>query len=192
MAEKPSPNQLISGRIVITALLFGGAGWLVLSAGLLIPIIGTEVNADPHELFITLGAALTGPIGGAVVAFIADSARPSSNFKAIIILVHILGGLWMGLSYKTLVYQRLKMPLLLAGWMGLVLVYYYLILAPAVLLMVAFGFSPPEFIQSPNPMTLWQLYFSAAKLGTNEALFTVILSTIVIAALPPKYRRPLW
>ena len=98
----------------------------------------------------------------------------------------------MGIAYKTLVYQRLKMPLLLAGWMGLVLVYYYLILAPAVVVMVALGFSPPEFMQGLGQKTYWQLYWMAAKLGSIEAIVTLILSTTIIAALPPKYRRPLW
>ena len=115
MTEKTLTNRLISGKIIITALTFGAAGWLVLTVGIFIPIIGTEVFADPHELFITLGAALTGPIGGALVALLADSARPLSNFKTFAIIAHILGGLWMGFAYKTLVYRRLKIPLLLAG-----------------------------------------------------------------------------
>lgn len=192
MTEKSSPNRLISRPVIIAALAFGVAGWLTLKAGIFIPIIGTEVYADLHELFITLGAALSGPIGGAATALIADSARPPSDFKAVAIIAHILGGLWMGFAYKTLVYRRLKIPLLLAGWAGLVLVYYYLILAPTILVMVALGFSPPEFVERLGAATPWQLYYMAAKLGTPEALTTIIITTIIIAALPPKYRRPLW
>jgi len=191
MTKKSAFNQFLSKKIIITALAFGAAGWLVLSVGLFIPVIGTEVNTDPHELFVTLGAALTGPVGAAMVALIADSARPQTATKPIAIIGHVLGGLWMGFVYKTLVYQRLKMPLLLAGWVGLVLVYYYLILYPFIFVFAAFGALPPEMSQL-WPIMPWQLYFMAAKIGAPEALMTIIITTIVIAALPPKYRRPLW
>ena len=49
---------------------FGAAAFLVRWAGLTIPIIG-EVNIDPREMFVTLGAALTGPVGGLVIGFLA-------------------------------------------------------------------------------------------------------------------------
>lgn len=160
--------------------------------GIFIPIIGTEVNAAPHELFITLGAALTGPVGGALIALIADSARPISDFKPVAMVAHILGSLWMGLAYKHLVYRKLKYPLLLAGWIGIVLVYYYLMLAPFVLAMDAFGVSPPEFVQRLGPMTPWQVYAVSIRLGTPEALMIILITTITLAVLPVKYRRPLW
>ena len=192
MEEKTTFHRLVSRPVIISALAFGAAGWLTLKAGIFIPIIGTEVNADLHELFITLGAALSGPIGGAATAVIADSARPSSDFKSVAMIAHLVGGLWMGVGYKTLVYRRLKMPALLAGWAGLMLVYYYLILAPSVLVMVALGFSPAEFAHQLEAATLWQLYVNAARLGTPEVLTISIITTIVIAALPPKYRQPLW
>ncbi len=188
MTENSPPNRLISGKIIFAALVFGAAGWLVLAVGLFIPIIGTGINADPHELFITLGAAFTGPIGGLVVAFIADSARQASPLKPLLIIGHLLGGLWMGVAYKTLVFRRLQMPLLPVGWIGLVLVYYYLILFPFIFVFDAFGLLPPDFEQ----MTPWQIYFEAARLSTPEVLVITIVTTIIITALPSKYRRPLW
>ena len=185
-------KRLISRRIFFTALAFGFTGWLTLKAGIFIPIIGMEVYADLHELFITLGAALSGPIGGALTALIADSARPDSDFKTFAIVAHVVGGLWMGFAYKYLIYSRMKMPYLLAGWAGLVLIYYYLILAPCVVVMTALGFSPPEFLHSLKTASSWQIYLKSAKLGTPEALTITVITTIIIAALPPKYRRPLW
>ena len=192
MAEKASFHRLVSRPVIISALAFGATGWMTLKAGIFIPIIGTEVYADLHELFITLGSALSGPIGGVVTALIADSARPASDFKPVAMIAHLVGGLWMGVAYKTLVYRRLKMPALLAGWFGLMLVYYYLILAPSVLVMVALGFSPAEFAHPMETATLWQLYTNAVRLGTPEVLTISVITTIVIAALPPKYRQPLW
>ena len=192
MNQKIPFDRLLSRQVIITALAFGAAGWLTLKAGIYIPIIGTEVTADLHEMFITLGAALSGPLGGMAAAFIADSARPASNFKTVAIIAHVLGGLWMGAAYKLLVYRRMKMPVLLAGWAGLVLVYYYLILAPTVVLMHAIGSLPPEFIKRLGTVTPWKLYAKAAQLGTPEILTITLITTVIIAALPPKYRRPLW
>lgn len=189
--DKLALGRLCSRRALIAAAIFGVAGWLVLAVELFVPIMGTQVNADPHEIFVTLGSAFTGPVGSLIVALIAESGRPRSASWPIIVLGHLAGGLWMGFSYKLLVYRRLTMPLLLAGWAGLVLAYYCLFLFPFIYLLAAVGALPPELLQIWQTRP-WLLYLIALRSGAPEALFTTLITTIIIAALPPKYRRPLW
>ena len=73
MSDPATPDiRFFSVRILVTAVGFGVAGGLLLLAGLTIPIIGTQISIDPHEIFITLGAAFAGPVGGAITALISD------------------------------------------------------------------------------------------------------------------------
>ncbi|RPJ27517.1 MAG: hypothetical protein EHM33_07730 [Chloroflexi bacterium] len=51
-------------------------------AGLTIPIPGTPVVTDPREIFTTIGASLTGPIGGIVIGILAGIAESGVPMKA--------------------------------------------------------------------------------------------------------------
>ena len=57
----------ISKKIIATALIFGAATLTITEMGFMIPVIGSTAHTDPRELFLTLGAALSGPIGGIVI-----------------------------------------------------------------------------------------------------------------------------
>ena len=107
----------ISKNGFLTALAFGVAALLVMVSDLLIPVYGEAIRIDPRELFVTLGSALTGPIGGMGIGFMAQSwfAGADWSFRTVSMIVHILGGVWMGISYKVLVHNKLKMPWLLLG-----------------------------------------------------------------------------
>ena len=99
MANKveSSKTPLLSARQVGIAAAFGGAALAVVAAGILIPIPGTLVVTDPRELFTTIGASLTGPIGGIVVGFLAGIADP---LPIVAVISHVLGGIFNGLVYK--------------------------------------------------------------------------------------------
>jgi len=51
---------------LFVVFVFGAAAFLVRWAGLAIPVIGPAA-IDPREVFVTLGAASTGPVGGLVI-----------------------------------------------------------------------------------------------------------------------------
>jgi hypothetical protein len=104
------------------------------------------------------------------------------------LLAHIVGGLWMGFSYKLLVFNRLQMPARIAGWAGLVLVYYYLVVAPGFVLGLYFFY--PEMAAQDE--TLLQQYLILAKGVAPEAGITMIVTSLVFAALPRRHQRPLW
>ena len=192
MNERQTDNVLVSKTIILTALGFGLAALIVRAAGLRIPVFGTHIVSDPREFFVTLGGALTGPAGGVLCGLMAnnwfneDSIALISDSSA-----HILGGLWMGLAYKNLVYARLKMPSLLLGWGGLVFVYYYLVVIP-VFIVVTYAFFPALVEQLFGALSFGQVYTAFAQAATPEFIITVVITAIILAILPPKYRRPLW
>jgi hypothetical protein len=192
MNENKTYTSPISKTALLTALGFGLAALLVRAANLRIPVVGTHVVSDPRELFVILGAALSGPIGGVLCGLMAnnwfneDSIALISDCSA-----HILGGLWMGLAYKNLVYARLKMPSLLLGWVGLVFVYYYLVVIP-IFIGVTYTFLPALVKPLFGALSFGQAYTAFAQAATPEFAITVIITAIILAILPPKYRRPLW
>ncbi len=183
----------ISKRGLITTLAFGTAALLVMVTGLLIPVYGESIQIDPRELFVTLGSALTGPIGGIIIGFMAQSWFIGTNwsFRTVSMIIHILGGVWMGFSYKKLVHDKLKMPWLLLGWIGLVIVYYYLILF-FFFVTGSYMLFLQLFEELFGNLSLGQAYIALLTAATPEFIATAIITTIIIFILPPKYRRPLW
>ncbi|MCD6389092.1 MAG: PAS domain S-box protein [Desulfobulbaceae bacterium] len=182
----------ISKKIIATALIFGTATLTLAEMGFLLPVLGSTIHTDPRELLVTLGAALTGPIGGILIGLMSIAWFSEINTSIFATLVaHVLGGFFMGLTYKKLVYQRMKFPWLLFGWAGLVIAFYCLILIPAYILVFS-NLDPVAFALTFGDIPFWHVYASIGKLATPEVIITVVITTIILAALPPKYRCPLW
>ena len=193
MDSKKRNSRPITKSGFIVALVFGGAAFSVMAADLMIPVYGETIRIDPRELFVTLGSALTGPIGGLMIGFMAQTWFTSGglSFRIMSIIIHIAGGLWMGISYKKLVYKKLKMPWLLLGWGGLITIYYFVMLffiftAGSRLLFPAF------YSQIFAKLSLIQAYWGLMTSALPEFILTLVITTTIIIILPPKYRRPLW
>lgn len=174
----------------VVALGFGLAAFLVRWAGLSIPVIGTQVNSDPREIFIILGAALTGPVGGLVIGLLGGLATLFRGFGLSDVLAHMIGGLFMGVLYK-FTYRRWRMPILFIAWVVLVIGYYFIIIlafVSAVFLLYP-GNAPILFGAGVSPVQTYRLMAQAAF---PEMIITLIVSSVILLALPKKYRRPLW
>ncbi len=90
-------SQLLSWlKILLVAVAFGVAALAIVEAGLTIPIPGSGVVTDPREIFTTIGASFTGPVGGVVIGLLAGLREPGGIMIASL-LAHVSGGLWMGL-----------------------------------------------------------------------------------------------
>ncbi|MCL4297077.1 MAG: hypothetical protein KJ077_15165 [Anaerolineae bacterium] len=173
----------LSKPALLTALAFGITALVIVLAGLTIPIPGSTVVTDPRELFTTIGAGLTGPIGGILIGIMAGIAEPGGIALASL-LGHIAGGIWMGFAYKKLVYKYLEMPARLLGWAGLILVYYYVFVLPGFVIgLITFYGEPASYVE---------LYANLGRGVIPEALLTTVITSLVMLALPEKYRRPQW
>ena len=98
---------------IIVAFVFGLVALVMVLAGFIIPIAGTGVVTDPREIFVSIGSALTGPIGAVIIGVLAGIAEPG-GIPLASLLGHIAGALWMAFAYKKLVYERMQMP---PGWL---------------------------------------------------------------------------
>lgn len=184
-------QTVLSPTWLFAVVGFSAAAFLVRWAGLAIPVIGTTINSDPREIFVTLGAAVTGPIGGLMIGFFSGLPVISMALSPSSIIAHGLSGLLIGLLYKP-VHNRGRMPVLLLGWVVLIAAYYYIFLIPffmaAGLLIAPQGMS--DLFGEGLPLS--QIYSGLGQAACPEAVVTCIITTILLIALPEKYRRPLW
>jgi len=179
-----SKKSLMSARQVGIAAAFGGAALAVVAAGLIIPIPGTMVVTDPRELFTTIGAALTGPIGGIVVGFLAGVTDP---MPFVAVISHVLGGIYNGVVYKHLSWRFKDNKLVsLALWAAQVLVYYFIVIVPLIVATLML------FHPDPEAGGFFALLAAVEVGAIPEALITTAVTTIIMAALPERLRRPLW
>ena len=175
----------LSARQIGVAAAFGGAALAVVLAGITIPIPGTPVVTDPREVFTTTGASLTGPVGGIVIGILAGIAEPGIPLASL--LAHIIGGIYSGFVYKNLSYRfRENNVTRLVLWVVQVLGYYFVVVVPLFVVGLVLFYPDPEY--GGFVALLGVLEASVIP----EAIFTTVVTTIVMAALPERYRRPLW
>jgi polyferredoxin len=180
-----SKKPLLSARQVGVAAAFGGAALALVLAGVTIPIPGTPVVTDPREIFTTIGASLTGPIGGVVVGLLAGIAEPGIPLASL--LAHVAGGVFSGFVYKNASWRfKDNKVVSLALWAAQVLAYYVLVVVPGFVVGLLAFYPDPEYGN-------FFAFLGALELGAlPEAAITTVVTTIIMAALPERFRRPLW
>jgi len=178
-------KPILTARQVGVAAAFGGAALALVLAGVTIPIPGTPVVTDPRELFTTIGGSLTGPIGGIVIGLLAGIAEPGIPLASL--LAHIVGGIYNGLVYKNFS-ARLKnnKPVSLAAWALQVMAYYALVVVPL------FAVGVWIFYPDPELGNFWAFLGTMEVGAFPELMLTTVVTTIIMAALPERFRRPLW
>ncbi len=187
----------ISAKVIAVSFAFGGVALIIVLAELFVPIPGTGVVTDPREVFTTLGAALTGPVGGLIVGILAGIGEafigtPAERIPLASLIAHLAGGLWMGWAYKKLVFNRLQMPTLVLGWAGLVAVYYIAFAIPGFVIGQLLFYPDQYAAFYGEGASLFGAYLTLAQGVVPEALLTTLITSLVIVALPRRYRRPLW
>lgn len=193
MSAEPTPpvsieserKPLLSARQVGVAAAFGGAALALVLAGVTIPIPGTPVVTDPREIFTTTGASLTGPIGGIVIGILAGIAEPGIPLASL--LAHIVGGIYNGVVYKNLGWRfRDNKVVYLALWALQVLGYYIIVVVPLFVVGLVIFYPDPEY------GGFFALLGALEGGALPETIITTVVTTIIMAALPERYRRPLW
>lgn len=154
-------------------------------------IPGTNALSDAREIFNSLGAAISGPIGGIIIGAISCLISPTDELRYYIIFQHWMSAVWIGWAYKKLVYEKIGMPNLAWAWILLIFVYYIPSYIPVYF--ITYFFFPNVYISFvggsfPPIESLLKLYYG----WIPEIIFTTVYTTLIIFALPEAYRKPLW
>ena len=179
-------KPLLSARAIGYAAAFGAGALLVVALGLTFPIPGVNVVTDPRESFVTLGGAFSGPIGAIIVGILAGILEPGAP-PPVSIVAHFGGALFMALYYKYVVWRlRDNRASSLGLWIVGVLIYYELIVVPLFTIGLVVFYPDPEYGGFFGLLAvLW-----AAVIA--EMILTMVITTIVHAAVPARFRRPNW
>lgn len=175
---------------LLGGLIFGALSFLITVANITIQI-SEDLILGPWEILNTLSAALFGPIGLLITELGLDISGYLYFIKGVYpapqdlyfmvgdYIAHCVAMLLVAIGYR-LIYQRMKMPRLLAGWV-LVMGIYYIV---GVTLQVSlFNLAVPGLGAS------YAVYFSNVRL---EFVLVTTITSLALIALPERYRRPQW
>jgi hypothetical protein len=175
---------------IVGGFIFGALSYLSTAADLTFQV-SEDLILGPWELFNTLSAALFGPIGVLITELGLDLSGYFYLIKGVYpapqdiyfmlgnYLAHIAAMLIVAFGYR-FIYQRLKMPRLLAGWV-LVMGSYYLVGVP---LSVVF-----HNLAVPGLGASFAAYFGNVRL---EFILVTAVTALVLLALPDRFRKPQW
>lgn len=173
---------LLAGTATVTGLSF-------LTPGITDNAIGFYVT-----LFL-LSAALGGPLSGAITstilvviltlfgppdmkAVLSDPITFWSNLFALGITIALVG-----LAYR-LIFERLKMPVRLLAWAGIVIAYYAVSIPASII---------PQYLLNAEPASeILPAVLYGYKTYVPQAIFDIVITSLVFIALPPAYTRPRW
>jgi hypothetical protein len=179
-------------------LVLGGVLGLLdfvsLAVDFLIPL-GPFGATGPQEILVIMSAALGGPIGlvialvfqdlGIYLYFLNSQFLPEqmSSLGVLTSLAdfaaHFLALLVLAYGYKLLHQRAKKIYTYLSGWILLIVIYYtFLVFFQSYLIGLV--------IKVHHPLSV------AFQNNFPELIVVVIISTLILIALPEKYRRPLW
>jgi hypothetical protein len=175
---------------IVGGLAFGVLSFLITVANITVQI-SDDLILGPWEIINTLSVALFGPIGLLITelglnisgyVFLIGGVYPAPLDLYFIVgdfIAHSMSMLVVALGYRY-IYERMKMPRLLAGWVLIVGIFYLVEVPLAVTLFN---------IAVPNLDASYAVYFSNVRL---EFVLVTIVTTLVLLALPERYRRPQW
>ena len=181
---------------LVLGIVLGSLAGISLITGLTFLTPGLATNAIGfYVTLLLLSAALGGPLAGIVasILMITNSALfGSPEIKAVIgipavfwsnlLMLGIIETL-AGLGYR-FIFERLKMPVRLLPWAGIVIVY-YLLNSPISLTLQYFLLGDPLSEVIPAILYSYQTYIP-------QAVFDIFITSLIFIALPSRHLRPLW
>jgi len=175
---------------IVGGLIFGALSYLTTVANLTITI-SKDLILGPWEIINALSAALFGPIGLLITELGLDTSGYLYFIKGVYpspqdiyfmmgnYIAHIVAMMIVAFGYR-FIYQRMKMPRLLAGWVLIMGIYY---LVGVILQVTLFN------IAIPGLEATYVVYFSNVRL---EFILVTVITSLILLALPEHYLRPWW
>jgi hypothetical protein len=182
-------------RPLVIGVLLGFLAGIATATGLsfITPGINIENAIGVWMTLILLSAALGGPLAGTIAStlfmIIATLLGPPDmkeilsdpiNFWSNLIVVGIIM-IMVGFVYRS-IFEHSKMPARLLFWAGIVIAV-YIIISP---ITISFQF------YLHGEVGVLPAIMSSYKIFLPQAIFDIIITSLVFVALPARYARPLW
>ncbi|MBX2975420.1 MAG: PAS domain S-box protein [Ignavibacteriaceae bacterium] len=184
-------SNLINRKALIVSVILGCFAFVLIYAKIYFTIPGTNLLTDPREILVTIGAALTGPIGAVIISILSSIYDPTGELVIYIILQHIIGAVLVAYCYKKYIYGKLSILLLIPAWILLIFSYYFIFYIP---LFASVYFAFPEFYNLivKGNHEFFPALIKIYKGWIPEFLITSFITSLILIALPAKYNKPLW
>lgn len=177
----PEPfTPRMSARQLFVALGFGVVAAMVLFTGLSIPL-GHGLMAEPSEVFVTLGSALSGPFGGLVIGLLQGIVYAPERNVPSHMLAGFIWGAWYFVLYRWSLGEGRGKWTRAALWAVSIPVYYYLLLLPLHLLIAS----------ATLGVSFVPLYIETGTGLLPEVAFTLLVTTLVLLVIPEKWAAPI-
>ena len=181
---------------LVLGISLGSLAGISIVTGFTFMTSGLATNAIGFYMtLLLLSAALGGPLAGIVASTVMVSGSAlfgSPEFKALIttpatfwsnlLMLAVIETL-AGLAYR-FIFERMKMPVRLLPWAGIVIVY-YLMNSPISISLQYFLLGSPLSELLPTVLYSYQTFIP-------QAIFDIFITSLIFIALPARYRRPLW
>jgi hypothetical protein len=172
-------------------LIFGVVSFLTTAANLTIQI-SQDLILGPWEILNVISAALFGPVGLLITElgldisgylYLIKGTYPAPQDYYFMLgnyIAHVVALLIVAFCYR-FVYQRMKMPRLLAGWILIIIIYYVVGVTLSVYM---------HNLAVPGLGATLSGYFTRSIL--LELLIVMIITSLILLALPARFRKPQW
>ncbi len=188
-----SRRAYVSPQVILIAATFGLIGMSTQLADMRVPILPAYgISADSREIFVVLGAVFSGPVGGALTGCISALYSPFTNplLHWFVLLAHTLAGCAIGWIYGN-VDNRERVRRFALDWFKCILGYYLVLVATFTLCSGLFVPSLLQGIAGPG-IPVWRGYLILVGSALPEAIFILVITLVVMLALPVHYRVPIW
>jgi hypothetical protein len=181
---------------LVLGTIFGLLAGITTVTGLSFLTPGITDNAIGfYGTLFMLSSALGGPLAGIITPtlficigslfgppemkeLLSDPSVFWSNILALAITVSLLG-----IAYR-LIFEHIKMPMRLLAWAGIVIAYYAIGLPASII---------PQYLLHGNPTSeILPAVLYGYETYFPQAIFDIVITSLVFIALPARYTRPLW
>lgn len=183
--------KLVSKVNIITAFVFGLLAYLIVEFEIFYYVSGSRLISDPREIFVLIGSALTGPVGGLIIGIISTLSSPVPELYTYTMLQHIFGGVLIGLLYRRIYCRKINLLVFIFQWVLLAISYYFIFYIPLFLAVYFFDNSLYQVITN-NGYPVFHALYKIYKGFLPEFIITTVITSLVMIALPENYIKPLW
>jgi len=185
-------------RPIVLGVVFGLLAGITTVTDLSFLIVDFVDNVNTIGFYVTLfllAAALGGPLAGVIAPALwvtISALYGSPDMKAVITIPEIFWSNIVGIgttlalisiAYR-LIFERVKMPLRLLPWVGIVIAFYLIALPASIVL---------QYVLLNNPVAdILPAIRNAYTTYIPQAIFDILFTSLVFVALPKRYYRPVW